>query len=134
MTVISPRTSVFNCQFHSTNAQYSFIRHCQHIVLVKGAIFTEHTVPCTGRSHDTHRKGKFLSRNLFLIQTSGLQHFRRIFSKCFTSWCISMWAHLVARIISRRYSASFHEFWSVLWLPYTQYPLCGLSAAGDCYF
>jgi hypothetical protein len=106
--VISLRTSVFNCQFHSTNAQYSFVRHCHHTVLAKGAVFTEHTLQCTGMIGIG--KETFLSRNLFIIQTTRLQHFRRIISKCFTTWCISMWAHLVARIISRRYSASLHEF------------------------
>jgi hypothetical protein len=64
MAVTSPRTSVFNCQFHSTNAQYPFIRHCHHVVLVKGAVFTEHTVQCTGCSHNRHQKGKIFISEL----------------------------------------------------------------------
>jgi hypothetical protein len=37
--------------------------HRHHEVLVKSAVFTEHTVQCTGCSHDRHRKGKkFISK------------------------------------------------------------------------
>jgi len=87
MTVISPRTSVFNCQFHSTNAQYSFIRHCHHIVLVKDAVFTDHTVQCTDCSHDRHRKG-----NIFIVK---LLHYSGVRFATFQTNTLEVFYYLV---------------------------------------
>ena len=70
--------------------------------------------------HDGYRKEKFMSQNLITMQAPGLAHCSGNSQSSSFGFCllhqISVWAVLVARHISRRYSTSVHMFRRMLWV------------------